>query len=209
MRWTKAIFVILVLTWGGNTLAQDDHPCGPLRNHYGPFDYNNPVHRRDKLPIVEKFHFNSKVENLIDGINGPVWTDLNYTLRTFPNHHRALYAMAMWQLKHPRGPNHPPRYLTIDCYFDRALRFTPRDGNIWMIYGIFLHRKGLLEEAMEKYKKAEELLSQNATLHYNLGLLLLDMEKTDEARTHAKKAYALGYPLPGLRDKLKQRNAWE
>src|SRR5678816_4417104 len=63
--------------------------CGPLANAYGPFDY-----RTDRtgttLSIVEDNHFTPAVEQLISGITSSVGGEIDYTLRAFPNHHRAL-----------------------------------------------------------------------------------------------------------------------
>jgi tetratricopeptide (TPR) repeat protein len=55
-------------------------------------------------------------------------------------------------------------------------------------------------EVLEKGNVATE--GQSADLHYFLGLVLLDMKEFDAARQHARSAYDLGYPLPGLRDRL-------
>ena len=35
-----------------------------------------------------------------------------------------------------------------------------------------------------------------------------DMKEYDKAIEHAKAAYALGHPLPGLRDRLKRAGKW-
>jgi len=104
--------------------------CGKLENAYGPFDYTNPSDREKKLPIVEKFHFTPSVETLVHGNSSTVAKDLDYTLRAFPNHHRALYAMLRYQLKN-KGPA-GARY-TIECYFDRALRLAPKDGEVYVL----------------------------------------------------------------------------
>ncbi len=175
--------------------------CGKLENAYGPFDYTNPSDREKKLPIVEKFHFTQSVETLARGNTGSLVHDLDYTLRAFPNHHRALYAMLRYQLKNkgPAGAGY-----TMECYFDRALRLTPKDGEIYVLYGIYLHRKGDYKGALEKYKKAAELLPDSGDLHYNLGLLYIDTKKYKLAKQEADKAYASHYPLPGLKIKLRR-----
>jgi hypothetical protein len=38
--------------------------------------------------------------------------------------------------------------------------------------------------------------------------MLLDFGEPDRALEHAHRAYALGYPLPGLRNRLKRAGAW-
>ena len=176
--------------------------CMPLDNAYGPFDYTNPVHYRDKLPIVERAHFTRKVENLKEGQTkgGSLVGDIDYTLRAFPNHHRALYAMMRYQEKHPQAPDSPN---SIECYFKRALTFKQDDGVVWMLYGIYNHKEKKYKEALQKYKNAEKLLKNHSGLYYNMGLLYLDMGNIKLAKKYAKKAYDLGYPLPALRDKLK------
>jgi tetratricopeptide (TPR) repeat protein len=198
--------ILLVLAWTAWPAAAQSGSCGALENHYGPYDYSDAAQRRDKLPIVERFHFNADVEGLVRGITSEnVLGDLDYTLRTFPNHHRALNAVARYEL---RGGK-PGEYLTAECYFDRALRFRPRDGMVHLIYGIYLHRKGQLPAAQERYEYAIAVLPDNAEAHYNLGLLFVDTKAYDKARKHALEAYRLGYPLEGLKRKLARVGAWQ
>ena len=45
---------------------------------------------------------------------------------------------------------------------------------------------------------------RSAEIQYNLGLVLLELGDIEEAQIAARKAYELGYPLPGLRNKLKR-----
>jgi len=182
------------------------HDCGSLQYHYGPFDYTNPEDIKNRLPVVERFHFGSGVESLKKGINNELWQDLDYTLRVFPNHHRALNAMARYQLKHIRQAGQD--YLSAECYFDRAIQLSPADGIVRMIYGIYLHNKGRLNDALQRYKEAEALQPDSAEVLYNLGLLFVDMKDLTSAYNYAKRAYAKGYPLPGLRNRLKRQGIW-
>jgi tetratricopeptide (TPR) repeat protein len=179
---------------------------------YGPFDYTNPKHVREKLRIVEAYHFNSDVENLRAGMTSEyVVHDLAYVLRTFPNHHRALSSMAtLWQQYLRMGENPPgakpvqtPRY-----WFERAARFAPHDGAVPLLYGIYLHKSGKFELAIKYYKQAEKILPGSSEVHYNLGLLYVKKKDYRLAKLHAKRAYALGYPLPGLRNKLISVGFW-
>lgn len=186
--------------------SQDDGNCGDLNNAYGPFDYTNPVHKRDKLPIVETHHFNTDVENLVRGQSGSVIGDLDYTLRAFPNHHRALYAVARYQLRVGRIGK---PFRSAECYFDRAIRFKPNDGVVYMLYGIYLHRKGDLKQALEQYNHALALMPKSAEAHYNLGLLNVDLKDYQAARANALRADELGYPLPGLKNKLRKLGVWK
>jgi tetratricopeptide (TPR) repeat protein len=46
------------------------------------------------------------------------------------------------------------------------------------------------------------LEGKSAVIHYLLGLVLVDLKDFPAAQEHARRAYELGYPLPGLRDRL-------
>ncbi len=180
---------------------------GPLeRNSFGrPVDYTDP-NQAAEIRIVERFHFTEEVERLESGINDPLPGDIGYTLRHIPNHYRALFAMAEWQRKNP--PRTELNYLSADCYFQRALTFKPHDATIYMIYGIHLHKADKLESALSAYKMSAQKNPDDPELDYNLGLLYIDLAQYDKAREHARKAYAKGYPLPGLRNKLQRLGEW-
>ena len=86
-----ALLLILVALPAEVAAQQEGTVCGELRgSHYGPYDYRT---QRDKLLIVEQYHFTPSVENLIHGESGSLGNELSYTLNTSPNHHRALVAM--------------------------------------------------------------------------------------------------------------------
>lgn len=183
--------------------------CGVLENAYGPYDYTNPTDVKQHLPIVEQFHFNGDVEALIRGQSSAApGGDLDYTLRAFPNHHRALYAMVKYQLQFktqrvPPGANFPG-----ECYLLRAVRFKPDDANVRVIYGIYLYRVGRNDEALAQYEKAAELAPDNAEVQYNLALLYRKLNRLDDALKHARIAYRLGYPLQGLKQQLQRDGVW-
>jgi Flp pilus assembly protein TadD len=184
-------------------------PCGALENAYGPYDYTDPAHKREYLPIVEVNHFNSDVYALRRGMtsdSGPLG-DLDYTLRTFPNHHLALDAMARLHLQAGVERFSNGRY-SIDCWFDRATRFKPNDGMVRLIHGIYLLRADRLDSAEHEMKAAESLLPASPEVHYNLGLLHIRTRDYEAAREHAKRAYELGHPLPGLRNQLTRLGQW-
>ncbi len=180
--------------------AQTFQACGPLENGYGPFDYTNPRHFREFLPRVEAYHFSAEIENLV-GRN--VVGDIDYTLRAFPNHHRALYSMSRYYLEEvPRG-GHRMRY-SAECYFDRARRFVPGDAAVVLLEGMYFMKLGKTVEARQRFETALAMEPNSAEIHYNAGLLFADLGEYNRAAEHAKTAYTLGYPLPGLRNKLRK-----
>jgi len=158
---------------------------------------------------VEQYHWNANVENLTKGKSGPVEQDLAFILRQIPNHHRALNSMMNWQLTHPFPINAAEFGMyRIDCYFDRAISFTPGDATLYMLQGIYFHKTKKYEDADRSYLRALDLDPDLAEAHYSRGLLLFDMEKYPESKAEAQKAYALSYPMPGLRNRLARAGKW-
>jgi tetratricopeptide (TPR) repeat protein len=208
----KFKYVALILLLGSSVLAHAAgySVCGDLNaKRYGPFDYTDPEHFRKKLPVVEQYHFTSDVENLIAGNTadtpGP---DLSYTLSSFPNHHRALAAMTKLAIREKTNKPYKSKY-TMDCWFDRAIEWRPKDGMVRMIFGNYLSHVKRYKEALPQYLAAEELLKNNANLYYNMGLLYFNTKDYNKSLEYAQKAYAGGFPLPGLRDMLKKAGKWE
>jgi len=201
--------ILLVNPANGQNISE----CGSLENKYGPFDYTNAEHFAVLLPKVDSNHFTPEVEsfqghNKCGGNGCSVAGDIDYTLRAFPNHHRALAAMAKYHIRGFDKTRTKMRY-SAACYFDRAIRFTPQDATIHMIYGYYLSRIDQLKEALEQYDYALSLVPNTAEVHYNLGLLYTDIRDYPRARMHARRAYELGFPLPGLRSKLERAGEWE
>jgi tetratricopeptide (TPR) repeat protein len=70
--------------------------------------------------------------------------------------------------------------------------------------------KALLYRQQRRYSDARDVLEKadvategkSPEVHYFLGLVLLDLKDYEGARSHAERAYELGYPLPGLARKL-------
>jgi tetratricopeptide (TPR) repeat protein len=187
--------------------------CGEIINAYGPYDYIDPNHFRNKLPVVEKHHFNSRVENLVGGHRQQTATaggDLDYTLRAFPNHHRALNAMMRLSWKENRAKPIGSNF-SIACWFDRAIRWRPEDGTVRMIFGNYLANSKVkrYQDAISQYEQAEKLLKNKSNLFYNMGLLYFHMKDYAKSREYAKKAYAAGIAFPALKDMLVRAGKWE
>ncbi len=203
------VLAALVLAAPAGLRAAPDESSGlcgnPFTNGVGPYDYNNGTERTNplKIPLVEKFHFTSTVESLGHGSTGQsAMGDIEYTLRAIPNHHRALNAMARFDLE--KG-GIPPKWYSAQCWFERATTFRPDDGQVWLIYANWNARKHQNEKALESYTRAKQLLPESIEVDYNLGLLYFNMGDYEKALAHAKVAYAGDYPLPGLRRKLEEK----
>ncbi|OFA07095.1 tetratricopeptide repeat protein [Duganella sp. HH101] len=180
--------------------------CGSYVRHDPGGDYTNATDR-EGLSIVENYHFTPDVERLVRGATGPLGADISYTLEHFPNHHRALAAMTKLALRDKNRKPVGARY-SIDCFFDRAMRFRPDDARVRALYGAYLLGLGQTAAALDQLKEAARLEPDNPTTHYNLGLLYLKRKDYEQARASAHKAYAMGFPLPGLRNQLMAAGQW-
>ena len=183
-----------------------DFSCGPLQNAYGPFDYRSD---KDKLSIVEGAHFTSEVANLVKGTTAErPGGDIDYTLRAFPNHSGALMSMVRLGDKEKTAKPRGSRY-TVECWLYRAVRFRDNDATVKMIYATYLAKNGRNAQALKQLNEAVQLGEDSANLQYNIGLVYFNLGKYDEALNHAHLAYQAGFPLPGLRDKLKRAGKWK
>jgi tetratricopeptide (TPR) repeat protein len=67
-----------------------------------------------------------------------------------------------------------------------------------------------LDKAVEVVNQANTATGgESAEIQYNLGLINLEAGHVDAAVENAKRAYELGYPLPGLRNKLQKLGRWQ
>lgn len=184
----------------------NDFACGSLQNAYGPFDYRSD---KDKLAIVEAYHLTPNVINLTSPQSaGAVGGDLDYVLRAFPNHPIALMSMLKLGEKEkvikPKGAKYG-----VECYFQRALRFRNDDATVKMIYASYLAKNGKKVEALTQLDEASRLEEDNAIINYNTGLIYFELRDYEKALFYAHRAYGLGFPLPGLREKLKRVGKWK
>lgn len=199
----RVLSMFFLLCSASLAFGQRANVCGSLDNLFGPYDYTNAAHRR-YLPTVEDYHFYAEVEDL-SGRNVP--GDLDYTLRAFPNHHRALYAMSRFYLERvPKGAN-KMRY-SAECYFTRARRFRPDDETVVMLEGIYFKKIGDMAAAKASFDQALSMAPNSAEVQYNVGLLYADLGDYEKALKLARGAYALGFPLPGLKNKLRKAGVW-
>ncbi len=196
-----------------NSVWSTEIGCPILRHGFGPYDYRSAT--REQLVTVEGAHFFPNVENLRENTLHPSrdylvvpGKEIDYTLRAFPNHHRALMAASRLSL---REKSDRPKGLktSIDCYFKSALEFRPDDSYIYVIYGIHLLNKGKNRESLEYLDKAKSMGDESASLHYNLGLAYFQLKRYDDSLESAHKAYAAGFPLPGLKNMLERTGKWK
>ncbi|MAA86482.1 MAG: hypothetical protein CME39_02330 [Haliea sp.] len=190
--------------WIGETF--DGRQCtGPGTENYGPFDFRID---KNKLPIVENYHFTQDVEQLIRGVSvtHPIG-DIRYTLTKIPNHHRALYSAVRFSISDPSA--RLKRENPAECFLQRAIRYAPDDAVPHMLFGLYLHRLGHPRDSLQHYLRAEALTPNDVNLLYNMGLVYFDLGQYSEASRYAQQAYAAGVTFPGLKRKLQQAGHWD
>ena len=97
---------------------------------------------------------------------------------------------------------------TVECWFERAIRFRGDDQVVRMIYSKFLSSKARKPEALAQLQVVKTLAKDNPFTHYNLGLLFFDLNEYEESLGAAHRAYELGFLQPELRNKLQAANKW-
>jgi hypothetical protein len=198
-----ALCALLLACTAGPSLAQSS-ACGDLANAYGPFDYRT---QRAALKVVEEYHFTLGVEALAGGKSGRIGGDIDYTLRASPNHHRALLALSRLGQR-MKVSQVPDTRWTVDCYFDRALRFQPDDNTARMLFVQHLAATGRKPQALEALAEVVRRAGDNGFTHYNAGLLYLDLGEPQRALAQAHRAESLGFTRPDLKNALASAGQW-
>lgn len=210
----KFVFSILTCILANPSLHAEvqrgEYACGGLSSaasgvDFGPFDYRSPP--AEKLKMVQKFHFSPNVESLRRGESGRLGADIDFTLRYFPNHTRALNSIVKLAQREKTNQPNGSRY-SVDCWFDRAVRFAPDDAQVSILYGFWLLKKGERVLAIEQFEKASAAETRTGNVAYNLGLGYFEAREYDKALIAAHEAYAAGFNFPGLRNKLKNAGKW-
>lgn len=200
-----ALFLSAVMIAAPAAAQSRSTTCGSLANSFGPYDYRTD--RGQPLYLVEIAHFTPEVEELIRGLSGPLGAELDYTLRAFPNHHRALISLVRYGKK-TKSAQPPNLRYSVECYLERAIRFRPDDTTVKMIYATFLFDNGRPLEADKQLEQVDKLATDNGFTHYNSGLIYFENKQFDKALIQAQKALAMGFPRTDLRDKLKAAGKW-
>ncbi len=215
-RLLRTVTLSLIgLSVAGVGVAQST-ACGSLTNNYGPHDYRDwkdlppidPVtNEMSPLQLVEGAHFIESCEALVYCKRGSIGADLDYTLRAFPNHHRALVSMMNYGelTKRPKPPD--ARY-TVDCYFQRALLWRPKDTIARLLYATYLNNNKRPADAKRQLEEASRQVGDSAFTVYNVGMVALDLNEIDMAVDAARRSYGAGMRHPALKQRLMALNRW-
>lgn len=189
--------------------------CGPPPPGHlirGKIDYRqghmNSVNQRDFLSM-ERRHLRPARARVSSGKNldWDVMNNLHFILSKVPNHEQALQVLIDWDLM--GGRHHSQQFAAPACYIVWAAQFAPDDVVVWNYGGFYFQRKGDTRRAMKWWQQALLVDPANPDVNYTLGLIAFDNGEYHQARSHAQAAYAGGYPLPALRNKLKSAGQWQ
>jgi tetratricopeptide (TPR) repeat protein len=79
----------------------------------------------------------------------------------------------------------------------------------YLILSAMIRRSGNVQDAVALLEKGNKATNfHSAEINYTLGLMYFDRGEFAPARECAERAYALGYPLPGLKKRLTKAGEW-
>lgn len=215
MAYTEKIVLCLALAWalplharveGGDiecgSVARDSaRPDSPPYNYWtASAEQRRQAERLDSLPLATSASGSREARERKAA-------ELEAVLRVFPNHPRALMAMADLARAEKSGRPRGSRY-SMGCWYDRAVRFAPNDVQVRLAYGHWLAQRGERAAAIAQLDRVAAEAMESQTLSYNLGLAYCESEAWDKALRAAHRAYALGHTLPGLRNRLASAGKW-
>ena len=205
VKLTRLALFTVTVSAGCAALAQPVPGCGDLRELGQEQDYRRAAKREKDL--VERNHFTPAVEALISGAQGLLNQDIAYTLRWFPNHHRALVSLTKLAERNRWAPLPDMKY-SVDCYFRRATQLAPDDGIARMLYATYLFKVNRVDEALAQTDRSVMLADDSALSHYNIGLVLVEQQQYERALQQAQRAMALGYNRTELKQRLVAAGQW-
>ena len=110
-------------------------------------------------------------------------------------------AVQLTTVMHERGDSEPALAL-----LEQMIVKQPQNDLLYSAKAVIQRKVGRLEEARDTLLRGSEAVDeQSAEIIYNLGLVSLELGDRESAEAYAEKAYAMGFPLPGLRIKLRRQ----
>lgn len=200
-----AVLAALLTTQAAVAQATPQNICGPLTipGQFGPFDYRK---HKDKVALVEPYHFTPQVEALIKSINGKLGGDIAYTLQRLPNHHRALASLIRLGEREKRDKPDGEDW-SVECRLERAMRFAPDDLIVRLLYADFLRRQKRPQDAEKLLDWVADQPDLPPLTLISIGIIYLDLEKVPRALEFAERACSQGVLRSPLYDQLVIRGA--
>lgn len=132
--------------------------------------------------------------------------EVNFTLQRIPET-SPLYSSVLAAIA--RIQQELKKFDSAKQYLDRAIAIAPDEPAAYILLALLYREQGNQQQALQTLEQGNTVTDgMSADIHYNLGLIELEIGKVESAAKHAKAAYDLGYPLSGLKNKLMAKNAW-
>ncbi len=147
----------------------------------------------------DKLQRNSTLRRVIE--------EINYSKSRTPAEHFMVAEMAVTQ-------SQAFRFLGMYDQANDLIRDTlllhPEHDKLYTSLAIILRENKKISEALELLSNGVDKVNRKSSeLHYVYGLLLFESKQYSESMQQAQIAYSLGYPLPGLKLKLKEVGYWK
>ena len=211
-RPANLLIALLLAFVVGLGASADGHACErtyiPSNPPWDATDPANAWHVND----ARQNHCNATVRALKGGIHGNprmLMGDIDFALKRIPNHRDCLVPLVKYQAKkgYPFFPEEA-KYPSADCYIRNAQSLFPHDMYLWSLQGLNYYYHDDFEAAAKTFQQVVDKQPKNAEAYYNLGLARFQMKDYKASADAAKQAYALGFPLNGLKRKLQKAGAW-
>lgn len=198
----RSVFLVNVVSAASLALA-----TSAALAQQAPYDYFAPrtAEAQQRLSSNEAHHLYKGINHLRSGDPNSLFYakgEFDFILGYWPNHPRVLTLQAETLIRQGRPD-------LIDPYFDRAFEMSPNEAMLYVAYGVVLLKQNRVDDAIKNLRRGVELNENSVNGQYNLGLALVKAKRYEEANRHAQLAYALGHPLPGLREQLRRAGAWK
>lgn len=113
-------------------------------------------------------------------------------------------AVCMARVAQARGD-----FVEAESFLQTAIDVQPGRVQPYAALALLYRAQSRFPDALKVLHEGDKQLNgESAEIQYYLGLIYLQSGDQDAALKHALKAYELGYPLPGLRDKLTALGKW-
>lgn len=187
--------------------------CGPVEEGmWGkyPVDYNaamNDRFEKDTGAESKKTFFIQLIRGAEQLYLTEKVSDLSRLLLWVPNHPGGMSKMVAFAEHAPKGTLLGG--YSIECWFDRAIRWVPNDIVMFKMRGKYRSDRGQYLAAAEDFERYAKLADDPPEMLYNIGLMYLRAGVYDKASKYAVDAYSTGtIPLTALKDGLKKVGKW-
>ena len=177
---------------GHPAVSEPTPGCGTFqyeREHVGPLDYrthpSQDAEARRGLPLHAQGRDAAQGTEQHDRWRPRVHAERHPEPPARPAHHGEYFKRT--RAGRDAGNGDGPA-----CWFDRAVAYRPDDPTVRILYADELLKQGKRNEVLSQLQVAEEHASESATMHYNLGLLYLDLKDFDRSVEHARQGLRAG-----------------